>query len=59
MEERISLYRSRGMKIGEHYYIGDNVTFGQGGSDLIVIGDDCIITRCTILRHDASPALFG
>lgn len=58
MKERICLYRSRGMKIGEHCYIGANVTFGRGGSDPIVIGNDCVITGCTILGHDASPALF-
>ena len=58
MDERIALYRSRGMKIGERCYIGNNVTFGRGGSDPIVIGDDCVITGCTILGHDASPALF-
>ncbi len=58
MDDRIALYRSRGMKIGERCYIGANVTFGRGGKDPIVIGDDCIITGCTILGHDASPALF-
>lgn len=58
MENRIALYRSRGTKIGERCYIGANATLGRGGSDPIVIGDDCIITGCTILGHDASPALF-
>ena len=30
----------------------------QGGKDPIVIGDDCVLTGCTILGHDASPSLF-
>ncbi len=58
MRKRIALYRSRGTRIGERCYIGANVTLGRGGKDPIVIGDDCVLTGCTILGHDASPALF-
>lgn len=58
MPQLIEHYRRQGMKIGENCYIGQNVTFGRGGRDPIVVGDNCILTGCTILGHDASPALF-
>lgn len=58
MEERIEQLRVLGMTIGERCYIGANVTFGRGGRDPVSIGDDCTLTGCTILGHDASPSLF-
>ncbi len=44
-----------GMVIGDNCYIW-NVTMSAG--DPIVIGNECVLTGCTILGHDASPALF-
>ena len=58
MAQLIEYYRKQGMKIGENCYIGHNVSFGRGGKDPITVGDNCILTGCTILGHDASPALF-
>ena len=58
MSQLIEHYRRQGMKIGENCYIGHNVSFGRGGRDPITVGDNCILTGCTILGHDASPALF-
>jgi acetyltransferase-like isoleucine patch superfamily enzyme len=57
MQQRIELYRGRGMKIGENCYISD-VTFGQDGKDPIIVGNNCVLTKCIILGHDASPALY-
>lgn len=57
MKLRIAAYRRLGMKIGEGCYIAA-VNFGQGGKDPIVVGNDCVLTNCTILGHDASPAAF-
>lgn len=47
-------YRNRGMQIGEDTYIYPNVVFGRGGKDPIRIGNNCVLTGCTILGHDAS-----
>lgn len=49
-------YRKRGMQIGQGTYIYGNVVFGMGldGPDPIVIGNNCILTGCTVLGHDAS-----
>lgn len=58
MEERITQLRALGTIIGDRCYIGANVTFGRGGRDPISIGNDCTLTGCTILGHDASPSLF-
>lgn len=57
MERIIEGYRKRGIEIGENNYIG-GVVFGANGRDPITIGNDCVLTKCTILGHDASPALF-
>jgi len=50
------IYRKRGMSIGKETYIYGNVVFGTGldGLDPIVIGENCVLTGCTILGHDAS-----
>jgi acetyltransferase-like isoleucine patch superfamily enzyme len=55
METAIAEYRRNGVVIGEGCYI-HGVLFP--GGDPIEIGDDCVLTYCTILGHDASPALF-
>jgi maltose O-acetyltransferase len=57
MEKIIEGYRKRGIEIGANTYIG-GVIFGADGRDPITIGNDCVLTRCTILGHDASPAMF-
>ncbi|MBN1186219.1 MAG: acyltransferase [Bacteroidales bacterium] len=57
MEDKINQMRQRGVKIGINNYIG-NVNFGSGGRDPIKIGNNCVLTGCTILGHDASPAVF-
>lgn len=57
MEEMIEKYRKRGMEIGENNFIS-GVFFGADGRDPITIGNNCVLTRCTILGHDASPAMF-
>lgn len=41
-------------KIGDNTLIYSDVTLGCGGADPIVIGDNCVLTGCTILGHDAS-----
>ena len=57
MKQIVEDYRKKGVEIGENTYIG-GVVFGAGGRDPISIGNDCVLTGCTILGHDASPALF-
>ena len=49
--------RRKGMQIGYNNYIG-GVTFGRGGQDPILIGNDCTLTMCTVLGHDASPTMY-
>jgi len=51
-------YRRRGMKVGSGTYIYPNVVFGRGGEDPIVIGQNCVLTGCTILGHDASTKRY-
>lgn len=58
MDRRIQLLRMQGMKIGKNCYIGSNVSLGRGGKDPIEIGNNCVLTGCTVLGHDAAPALF-
>jgi maltose O-acetyltransferase len=47
-------WRERGVKIGEGTAVYPNVTFGRGGRDPITVGENCVLTGCTILGHDAS-----
>lgn len=47
-------YRRSGMNIGARTLIYPDVVFGRGGADPIIIGEDCVLTGCTILGHDAS-----
>ena len=54
-KEIIAFYRRAGIKIGENCYIR-GVTMSP--SDPIEIGSNCVLTNCTVLGHDASPALF-
>jgi acetyltransferase-like isoleucine patch superfamily enzyme len=48
------LWRISGVNIGTNTYVYRNVTFGNGGLDPITIGNNCVLTGCTILGHDAS-----
>lgn len=51
----IEKYRQGGIKIGENCYLHG---LNMGVSEPIEIGNNCVLTYCTILGHDASPALF-
>jgi len=55
LEETIADYRRAGIRIGKDCYI-HGALLPRG--DPIEIGDDCVLTYCTILGHDAAPALF-
>lgn len=52
--EVAKIWRSRGVIVGENTAIYKTVRFGNGGKDPVVIGDNCVLTGCTILGHDAS-----
>ncbi len=49
----ISIYRRRGVSIGKNcrFY---NVSIDGGHGYLVEVGDNCILTNCTILSHDGS-----
>lgn len=55
IEVLINTLRKSGIEIGNNCYIW-GVTMIP--SDPITIGDDCVLTHCTILGHDAAPSLF-
>jgi len=55
MERTIAHYRRAGIRVGENCYI-HGALLPDG--DPIEIGNDCVLTYCTVLGHDASPALF-
>lgn len=46
--------RKKGLKVGVDSKIYRNVVIGQVGRDPIVIGNNCVLTGCTVLGHDAS-----
>lgn len=48
-------FRSEGIRIGERCYIWG---VQMSASDPVEIGDDCVLTGCAIIGHDAAPALF-
>ena len=48
-------------KLGIHYGMNlqlYNVNFDQIAGNLITIGDNCILTNCSILAHDDSPRMY-
>lgn len=47
-------WREKGVRIGENTLIYPDVNLGRDGKDPIIIGNDCVLTGCTILGHDAS-----
>ena len=56
---RIDQLRARGVKVGNRCSIYGAV-IDNNFPGLVEIGDDCIITRdCTILAHDAAPAIWS
>ena len=48
------LWKIAGVKIGANTYVYRDVIFGNGGLDPITVGNNCVLTGCTILGHDAS-----
>ena len=55
VETNIARFRNQGIAIGDGCYL-HSVTMGHG--EPITIGNNCVLTGCMILGHDASPALF-
>ncbi len=47
-------WRHLGVHVGENSYIYRTVRLGRNGKDPIQIGNNCVLTGCTILGHDAS-----
>lgn len=47
------IWRLRGVTIGNNTCIYRNVSIDTGNGK-VTIGDDCVLTGCTILTHDAS-----
>ncbi|MCL2859202.1 MAG: acyltransferase [Oscillospiraceae bacterium] len=56
-KDEIEAYRKNGVKIGENckFY---NVNLDNGHGYLIEIGDDCTLTNCIVLSHDASTKYY-
>ncbi len=54
--ENIDDYRKRGVRIGENVEI-INCKIDYGHGYLIEIGDNCVITHCSILTHDGSTKM--
>lgn len=47
-----------GVEIGENTRFYGNVLLGRDGKDPITIGNNCVLTGCTILGHDAAANHF-
>ncbi len=54
--ENIDDYRKRGVKIGENVQI-INCKIDYGHGYLLEIGNNCVITHCSILTHDGSTKM--
>lgn len=52
-------YRFRGYSIGKSTYIYSTCFLDKTKGSKISIGENCILTGCTLLAHDASLYLFG
>ena len=55
VQDTIEGYRRAGIRIGEDCYVH---AVNMGYCEDVEIGNNCVLTGCTILAHDASPALF-
>ena len=55
IDETIANFRRNGVLIGEGCYL-HGVQIGE--KEPVEIGNDCVLTYCTILGHDAAPVLF-
>ncbi|KAA8810661.1 DapH/DapD/GlmU-related protein [Lactobacillus crispatus] len=49
--------RKLGINYGQNLQLY-NVNFDQLAGNLITIGDNCILTNCSILAHDDSPRMY-
>ena len=54
--ENIDDYRKRGVRIGDNVEI-INCKIDYGHGYLLEIGNNCVITHCTILTHDGSTKM--
>lgn len=52
-------YRRKGIKIGKGTYIYNNVHLDLTKGSDITIGDNCCLTGCSVLAHDASLNRVG
>lgn len=52
-EDIVEKYRKQGVKIGENVHL-INCNFDHGHQFLIEIGNNCTLTNCSLLTHDAS-----
>ena len=53
-----SLWRQRGIHVGENTCIYYDVVISGGGNEPVYIGSNCVFTGCTLLAHDASTNRF-
>lgn len=54
----ILFYERQGASIGNKSVLYDVLLSSSSKGDKFVIGDNCTLTGCTLLGHDASPTLF-
>lgn len=52
-------YRRKGIKIGKGTYIYGNVHLDLSKNSSIEIGNNCCLTGCSILAHDAALTCLG
>lgn len=57
LTDEIKYYRKKGVQIGENVRMY-NVRIDEGHGYLVKVGDECILTNCTILAHDASTQIY-
>jgi maltose O-acetyltransferase len=49
-----ALWRKRGLNVGDNTCIYRNVIITGEGKEPISIGENCVLTGCTLIAHDAS-----
>lgn len=52
-------YRFRGHQIGKTTYVYSSCFLDKTKNAKITIGENCVLTGCTLLAHDASLRTFG